>query len=161
MEDSAHKQRALELWNEGVQHHMQGDFDGAITLYTKSIETCPTAEAYTFRGWAYNFMGRAEDAIAECHKAIAVDPDFGNPYNDIGAYLMARGELDPAIEWLEKAKQAPRYEARHFPYMNLGRLYAAKGMVRRAIEEIEGALRIEPEQPTCRAMLAQLRGLLN
>jgi len=55
MEDPALKQRALELWNEGVAHHMHGDFDGAIALYTRSIETCPTAEAYTFRGWAYNF----------------------------------------------------------------------------------------------------------
>ena len=31
-------------------------------------------------------------------------PTFGNPYNDIGAYLIAKGELDEAIEWLEKAK---------------------------------------------------------
>jgi Tfp pilus assembly protein PilF len=153
--------RALSLWHEGYLAQAEGDLERAVELYTRSIAVQPTAEAYTFRGWAYNFMGRAEDAIAECHKAIAVDPDFGNPYNDIGAYLMARGELDPAIEWLEKAKRAPRYEARHFPYMNLCRLYAAKDMVRRAIEEIEGALRIEPDEPTCRAMLGQLRGLLN
>ena len=76
MEDRDLKQRALELWNEGVQHHMHGDFDGAIQLYTKSIDVCPTAEAYTFRGWAYNFLGRVDDAIGECKKAIEVDPGF-------------------------------------------------------------------------------------
>ena len=89
----------------------------------------PTAEAYTFRGWAYQSFGRTDDAIEECKRAIQVDPDFGNPYNDIGAYLIAKGELDEAIEWLEKAKLAPKYEPRHFPFMNLGRLYAQKGMV--------------------------------
>src|SRR5207253_8419965 len=39
----------------------------------------------------------------ECKKAIAVDPTFGNPYNDIGAYLIERGEHAQAIPWLEKA----------------------------------------------------------
>lgn len=38
-----------------------------------------------------------------------------------------RGDLERAIEWIEKAKMAPRYEPRHFPYMNLGRIYAQKG----------------------------------
>ena len=106
-------------------------------------------------------MGRTDDAIAECRKAIEVDPDFGNPYNDIGAYLMAKGQLDEAVGWFEKAKRAPRYEPRHFPFMNLGRVYAAKGMVLQAIKEFEGALRIEPDDPVSRQALAQLRGMLN
>jgi Tfp pilus assembly protein PilF len=161
MEDPALKQRALELWNEGVTHHMHGDFDGAIALYTRSIETCPTAEAYTFRGWACNFLGRVDDAIRECKKAIEVDPGFGNPYNDIGAYLIAKGDLDEAVPWLEQAKQAPRYEPRHFPYMNLGRLYAAKGMIQQAIREFERALELQPGEPTCEGFLARLRALLN
>jgi Tfp pilus assembly protein PilF len=62
---------------------------------------------------------------------------------------------------LEKAKQAPRYEPRHFPFMNLGRVYAAKGMVLRAIEEFEGALRIQPDEPFCQRALDELRGMLN
>jgi Tfp pilus assembly protein PilF len=161
MEDEELKSRATSLWQEGYRAHMDGDLERAVELYTKSIELSPTAEAYTFRGWAYSHMGRSDDALAECHKAIEVDPDFGNPYNDIGAYLMAKGRLDDAVGWLEKAKQAPRYEPRHFPFMNLGRVYASKGMVRRAIEEFEGALQIEPDEPFCRQALAELRGMLN
>ncbi len=34
---------------------------------------------------------------------------------------------------LKTVKTAPRYEPRHFPYMNLGRIDARKGMVLRAI----------------------------
>jgi Tfp pilus assembly protein PilF len=161
MEDALLKQQALQLWNEAVRYHRQGDFQEAIALYTKSIETYPTAEAYTFRGWAYQFLGRIDDAIAECKKAIEVDPSFGNPYNDIGAYLIAKGQLDDAIEWLEQAKTAPRYEPRHFPYMNLARVYAAKGMVLKAIHELEEALRIQPDDPACSEMLARLRATLN
>jgi Tfp pilus assembly protein PilF len=161
MEDERLKSQAVLLWQEGYRAHMDGDLERAIELYTRSIELSPTAEAYTFRGWAYSRMGRTDEAVAECRKAIDVDPDFGNPYNDIGAYLIAKGQLDEAVEWLEKAKQAPRYEPRHFPFMNLGRVYAAKGMVLRAIEEFEGALRIQPDEPFCQRALDELRGMLN
>jgi Tfp pilus assembly protein PilF len=160
MADPAPRIRALGLWNEAMRF-MNDDLDRAVAIYTKSIEIFPTAEAYTFRGWAFQKMGRIDDAIAECHRAIEVDPSFGNPYNDIGAYLLAKGELDEAIPWLEKAKQAPRYDPRHFPFMNLGRIYAAKGMVNRAIEEFEGALERSPGDPGCTSALAQLRALLN
>jgi Tfp pilus assembly protein PilF len=161
MSDELRRERAIELWNEGLRHQQHGALDQAVKLYSKSIELCPTAEAYTYRGWAYHGMGRLEDAIAECHRAIEVDPTFGNPYNDIGAYLIEKADFDGAIEWLEKAKLAPRYEPRHFPFMNLGRVYAAKGMVMRAIEEFEGALELEPNEPNCMSMLAQLRAVLN
>ncbi|MDB5107537.1 MAG: hypothetical protein JWM69_478, partial [Candidatus Binatus sp.] len=93
MTDDDLKSRALELWNEALRHHMNNELDPAVELYTKSIAVFPTAEAYTFRGWAYEAMGRVDDAIAECRRAIEVDPTFGNPYNDIGAYLLAKGEL--------------------------------------------------------------------
>ena len=161
MEDARLKVQAESLWREGYQAHMAGNLERAIELYTKSIDLSPTAEAYTFRGWAYSHLGRTGEAIAECRKAIKVDPDFGNPYNDIGAYLMAQGQVDEAIGWFEKAKDAPRYEPRHFPFMNLGRAYAVKGMVKRAIEEFEGALRFDPENQFCRQALAELRGMLN
>ncbi len=161
MADSEPRTRALELWNEAIRFHMNHDLERAVELYTKSIEVFPTAEAYTFRGWAFEGLGRIDDAIAECHRAIEVDPAFGNPYNDIGAYLISKGELDEAIPWLEKAKAAPRYDPRHFPFMNLGRIYAAKGMVKRAIDEFEGALAFAPGDPTCASALKQLRALLN
>jgi len=161
MDDGSLKHEALRLWMQGQEYHLRGDLDRAIELYTNSLELYPTAEAYTFRGWAYSFQGRVGEAIEECKKAIAVDPTFGNPYNDIGSYLVASGEPDAAIEWLEKAKTAPRYEPRHFPYMNLGRIYAKKWMVGRAIQEFEAALKIHPGEPTCLAALRQLRRSLN
>ncbi|MFZ0890634.1 MAG: tetratricopeptide repeat protein [Candidatus Binataceae bacterium] len=161
MDDALLKQRAIELWSRGVECHAQGDFQHAIELYTRSIDVYPTAEAYTFRGWAYDHFGRIDDAIAECKRAIEVDPTLGNPYNDIGAYLIAQGKLDEAVEWLERAKRAPRYQPRHFPYMNLGRLYAAKGMILQAICEFEKAVEIEPAEQNCIAALARLRAMIN
>lgn len=171
-------QRAIELWNEAYRHHMRAlglaaeqnqemafeEMNRAIELYSKSIDMCPTAEAHTFRGWAYRALGRLDEAIDECKRAIEVDPEFGNPYNDIGAYLIAKGETDEAIQWLEKAKTAPRYEPRHYPYMNLGRLFASEGTIIKAIDEFEQALRFCPEtevRASIENAIEQLRAKLN
>ena len=108
MADTVFREQALALWTKGQKHQLRGEFQDAIELFTKSIALYPTAEAYTFRGWAYSFQGRVDAAIEECKRAIAVDPTFGNPYNDIGSYLVKKGQLDEAIDWLEKANAAPR-----------------------------------------------------
>src|SRR5438874_2701791 len=126
MDDEARKKQAVKLFEDAYRKQMKGELEAAAELYKQSIESFPTAEAYTFLGWTYSFMGRVDDAIAECKKAIEVDPTFGNPYNDIGAYLLQKGEPDQAIPWLERALQAPRYTSYHFAHMNLGRAYEAK-----------------------------------
>ena len=153
--------RATELWQEAYRYQMKGDLDRAIECYKRSIEAYPTAEAHTFLGWTLSFQGRLEEATSECLKAIQVDPDFGNPYNDIGVYLMQQDQLDEAIPWLEKAKQAKRYEPKQFPYMNLGRIYLKQGHWWEALREFEGAVRAAPEDAGARKALHTLRGRLN
>ena len=103
MDSDDRLEKASRLFHEAYQKQMSQQFDEAVELYKKSIECYPTAEAYTFLGWTYSFMGRLDDAIAECHKAIETDPAFGNPYNDIGAYLLQKGEIDEAIPWFQRA----------------------------------------------------------
>ncbi|OLC17587.1 MAG: hypothetical protein AUH29_01505 [Candidatus Rokubacteria bacterium 13_1_40CM_69_27] len=162
MSDAEDRERAIELWREAYRRQMDGDLEAAIELYRRSIAMCPTAEAHTFLGWTYSFQGRLEEATAECLKAIEIDPDFGNPYNDIGVYLMQQGKLDEAVPWLEKAKGAARYEPRQFPYMNLGRIYIKLGRWPDALREFEGAVRMAPDDAeACKALhglLARLNG---
>jgi Tfp pilus assembly protein PilF len=155
------QENALELWREGTARLLAGDLAEAIDLFTRSLEICPSAEAYTFRGWAYSFTGNLDRAIEECRKAIATDPTFGNPYNDIGCYLMEQGKLDEAPAWFERAKKAARYEPRHFPYLNLGRLYAARGDVAEAMAEFEGALAENPGDPMALKYLETLKYRVN
>jgi Tfp pilus assembly protein PilF len=151
------KRRALQLWEEGQDYHINGDLDRALSLYSQSLAVCPTAEAHTFRGWAFSYQGKLEEAIDECMSAIEVDPSMGNPYNDIGSYLITLGRPDDAVEWLERAKSAKRYDVRHYPCMNLGRIYAAKGLALRAIREFEEALEYAPDEPRCLAAIQELR----
>src|ERR671923_2338788 len=151
------QERALELIGEAMKYQMARDFDEAIRLYKESIALYPTADAHTYLGWTYSFQGRIDEAISQCEIAIQLDPEFGNPYNDIGVYLMQQQKLDEAIPWLEKAKQARRYEPRHFPYLNLGRVYVAKGMLQKALEEFRGALERHPGDADLTQLIEELQ----
>ena len=155
------KQTAMDLFKKGYDLQMKGELREAAEFYKKSIETFPTAEAYTFLGWTYSFMGRYDEAIQECEKAIQVDPEFGNPYNDIGAYLIEKGKLDEAIPWLEKATKARRYESYCFPHYNLGRVWEQKGEWQKAVKCYEDALRENQDYSLARRALGRLKGMMN
>jgi Tfp pilus assembly protein PilF len=138
--------RALRLFEKAYERQNAGDLDTAVNLYKASIAETPTAEAHTYLGWTYSFQGKYDEAISECKRAITVDPEFGNPYNDIGSYLIQMGKPDKAIPWLEMAKKAQRYEPRHFPYLNLFRIYLKNGQLDAAQRELEQAKFIQERQ---------------
>lgn len=161
MEEGSTLRRATELWREGYRCQIVGKLDRAIELYQHSIEVYPTAEAHTFLGWAMSFQGRLAEATQECLRAIEIDSEFGNPYNDIGVYLMQQDKLDESISWLEKAKQAKRYEPRQFPFMNLGRIYIQQGRWWQALRELEEAVRLAPRDVRAAKILHGLRARLN
>ena len=152
---------AEELFRRAYACQMAGEVDKAIEYYRRSIEILPSAEAHTFLGWAYSFQGNYDLAIEECHRAIKVDPDFGNPYNDIGAYLIEMGRPNEAIPWLEKAVEAPRYDPRHFPHFNLARAYVENWDYGRALDHLRLALEAEPEYPAAKRELSRLLARLN
>ncbi len=158
--DDALLKEAEYYFEQAYQKQVSGKIQAAISDYRKSIEIFPTAEAHTFLGWALSIDGDYEAAIGECEEAIAVDPDFGNPYNDIGAYLISLERHQEAIPWLEKAKQARRYEARHYPYFNLGRIRELQGDWFQAVKEYETAVELYPQYEMAKESLHRVKILL-
>lgn len=152
---------AYDLFQQAYEQQMEGELEAAIELYQRSIETYPTAEAHTFLGWTYSFQGKLDEAIEECKKAITIDPDFGNPYNDIGAYLIEKSQHEDAIPWLKKAAEAKRYENCHFAHYNLGRAYVALDLLNKAREEFERALTIQPDYEVAQNALATVKRQIN
>jgi tetratricopeptide (TPR) repeat protein len=152
---------AQHYFQTAYEKQMQGKMDEAIELYQKSLALYPTAEAYTFLGWAYSFQDRYDEAIEECKKAIELDPDFGNPYNDIGAYLIEQKKWDEAIPWLEKATTAKRYESYCYPLYNLGRVWEEKGQWMQAFEYYDAALRDNPDYTLAKKALGRLSQIIS
>ena len=161
MEERSDLRRATKLWRDAYRCQIEGEVHRAIELYRHSIEVYPTAEAHTFLGWAMSFQGHLAEATQECLRAIEIDAEFGNPYNDIGVYLMQQDKLDESISWLEKAKQAKRYEPRQFPFLNLGWIYIRQGRWWQALRELEEAVRLAPRDVHAARVLHGLRARLN
>lgn len=145
--DQLASRRALNFLNEGMRAAKDGQVAAARDLFRRSAEQWPSADAFTYWAWMEHHAGQTFVAIRLCKMAIQLDPEFGNPYNDIGSYLIALGDTESAIEWLEKAIASTRYEPRQFPHINLGRIYLSKGQPRKAIEHFRKALEYAPEDP--------------
>ena len=127
-------------WRDGNVLHSAGRYEEAAEQFRQSIAAYPTAEGHTFLGWSLGELGRLEDAIAECKKAISLDSDYGNPYNDIGVYLIQLGRPDEAVAWLQKAITAKRYCCYEFAHSNLGRVLLSQGKIDEAKRSFERAL---------------------
>jgi Tfp pilus assembly protein PilF len=155
------KLEAIALFNLAYQTQMAGDYEKAIRLYKESIEIFPTAEAYTFLGWVYSFRGEYDRAIAECLAAISVDETFGNPYNDIGSYLIAKGNYYDCVKWFKRAIKAPRYEARAFPHFNLATVYEKRGDLLEAAKHYGLAVDEQANYVQAYTALRKLQGKLN
>lgn len=80
---------ASEYFDKAYRLHINGKISEAIKAYRKSLSYYPTAKTHTHLGWALSLEKRYEEAIEECKIAIELEPDYGNPYNDIGTYLIA------------------------------------------------------------------------
>lgn len=141
-EKKVEAERYLEM---GLAMHQMRNYRQAVAFFKKSIELDPTAPGYTYLAWSYSYLGKLNLAISLAEKAIEIDPDFGNPYNDIGAYLMEKGMDDEAIPYLQKALKAPDYCCYFYPHFNLGKIYAKRGNFVEAIAEFEKALKIKPD----------------
>ena len=155
------KRKAVVLFQEAYEAQMAGDYDAAIKLYKESIEVFPTAEAYTFLGWTYSFRGDYDLAIAECLAAISVDAAFGNPYNDIGSYLIAKGNFYDCVRWFKLAIEAPRYEARAYPHFNLAFVYEKRGKFLEAAKHYGLAMQEQPNYAQAYRALRNLQQKLN
>ena len=160
MKEKENRAIAQDLFKQAYEHQMEGELETAAELYRRSIQAYPTAEAHTFLGWTFSAQGKLDEAIAECKKAIQIDPDFGNPYNDIGAYLIQKSEHEEAIPWLLKALNAKRYENPHFAHCNLGRAYVALEMFSKAREQFALALKLRPDYEPAREGMQYLKMLI-
>jgi len=140
-------------WKRGYLLHALGRYEAAITMFERSIAIHPTAIGHTFLGWSLSNLNRLEEAIEQCKRAIELDPNYGNPYNDIGVYLLGLDRPDEAIGWLQRALQAKRYCCYEYAHFNLGRVYIVLGDVETAIRSFERALEQNPDHLPSRQFL--------
>jgi len=148
--------KASQMFEMGYIAQLNGEVKRAEDLFQTSIKLFETAEAYTYLGGILGLKGEYEEAIAKCEKAIEVDPGLGNPYNDIGTYLIELERFSEAIPWLNKALDAARYDSPFLAHFNLGRAYILTNDNEKAKEALKHALKIRPDFQDAADLLQEL-----
>ena len=100
------------------------------------------AQSHYRLGIIYSEQGRAEQAIAEYQKAIAIDPAYPKSYLNLGTTLAEQGRNAEAVEFFRKAiRLDPNYtDAR----VNLAIVLERDGAYDAALAEIDSVLAYAP-----------------
>ena len=151
--------QAYQLFRQGLDlyfHHAHDSNEEARALFRQAVEADPDyAVAWTMLGFThYIAAGRgwsedpeAANARAEelAHKAIALDPTTGAPYQVLMLLAMRRGQYDEAILHGERAVALNPNNV-SFSVL-LGRNLARLGRAEEGLEMIQQAIRHDPFAP--------------
>ncbi|XP_077402322.1 tetratricopeptide repeat protein 1 [Vanacampus margaritifer] len=101
-EKESRRQHSLTLKEEGNCHFKNGDWSLAEQNYTQALRLCPhcfsqeRAVLFSNRAAARLHLDRKDDGIADCSRALELNPDYMKA-------LLRRAELYEQTEQLEKA----------------------------------------------------------
>jgi Tfp pilus assembly protein PilF len=148
------------LLHQGHELITVKNYDQALFSLEQARYIDETAEVLTLIGWCYSLMNKVSSAKKYCLKAIEVDPDYGPSYNDLGTYLMNEGDLKEALRWFELAKNAPIYQNKEYPYINMGRVFLMQKKYRRALLEFKEARKRAPFAKNLIDTISKIESLL-
>ena len=100
-----------------------------------------------YLGIAYHGKGLPEKAIEQFCATLALDPNYAEASNFLGAVYLEMGRRDEAIASFEQALRNVKYDTPDLALYNIGRAWHAKGDERRALEKYAEALRRQPASP--------------
>ncbi len=133
-----------------------GMFDYAAEHFGASFNLRPSAEAATMIGWTFGIQGEEVEAMAWCRRAIETDPELGDPWNDIGALILAKREVEDAMSWFRVAINAKRSLSPGHPWSNMARAHLMQRNSRAAFFAAQQAVVYMPEDTELLMLLDEL-----
>jgi tetratricopeptide (TPR) repeat protein len=127
-----------------------------LQLAEAAVRLAPRDEwAHFCLGYAYEQAGRAEDTVAECRRAIELNPNFSTGYSELGRALAAMGRGEEAIDAVRTALRLnprdpsnwERHDTLAIAYFNMENLEAC-------LQEARITAQARPELPEGLIMLA-------
>jgi tetratricopeptide (TPR) repeat protein len=101
------------------------------------------AGTYDNRGVILDMMGRAEEAASDFHTAIALDPELGDAYVNLGAVMIKKGQHQEALDQINKGISLGVSFA-YVGYYNRAVAEQILGRYKEAYYDYKKALEIEP-----------------
>ena len=152
--------KSKELINKGHECVFEKKYSNALVFFEKARRLHETAEVLTLIGWVYSLLDNLDRGKKFCLKAIEIDPDYGPAYNDIGSYLLQEGDVSESIRWFNLAKNAPIYQNKEYPYINMGRALLMQKKYRQALDEFKEAKELAPHQRQIAETIKKVESLM-
>jgi tetratricopeptide (TPR) repeat protein len=101
------------------------------------------AGTFDNRGVILDLLGRTEEAAADFNMAIALDPTLGDPYVNLGAMLIKKGQHEEALAQINKGIDLGMAFA-HIGYYDRAVAEQMLGRFKEAYYDYKKVLEIEP-----------------
>jgi hypothetical protein len=127
--------------------------------YLKQAMKNPTSIAHLVNAGFYQFRRQHDEAVSECERALALDPNDPACNSGMGRLLLNSGKLKEAIDFINRAMRLDPHKAGRY----LGQLGVAQfsmGNLEEAANLVEKAHRIKPEMTGNIPFLVSIYGLL-
>ena len=143
------------LWFGVVPHNAENVALG-LQLASAGVRLAPRDEwAHFCMGFAYGQADRFEDAVAECRRAIELNPNFSNGYSELGRSLAALGRSEEAIDACRTALRLnPRDPSNWERHDTLAIAYFTAENFEASLQEARITAQSHPELPEGLIMLA-------
>lgn len=91
-------ERAEEIaFEQGISAFEEGDFSGALTLFTEVLDAAPNdAAALHYRGVTLLKLNQPEEAVKDLEKSSSLDPSAQDVNLDLGAAYQGANRIDDA-----------------------------------------------------------------
>jgi Tfp pilus assembly protein PilF len=155
---SQNKTEAEKLVDEGVAYHDKGDYDGAVSKYSKALELDKdNLLALAEKAFTLNSLKKYDESISICKLAIEKHPKDNSLKNVYVTYGNALDELKKTDEafavYDDGLKVFPEYYQLHF---NKGITYSSIRKYDEAILSFQQAILINPKHASSNNAIARL-----
>jgi type IV pilus assembly protein PilF len=142
------RRRSAEIhYDLGTNMLNNGDVQGALKEYLEAEkEDGDLPQTHNALGLLYAYsLARPQEAEEHLKTAIALDKDFSEARNNLGAFYVSRGRFAEAIPQFELALANPLYRDRMIAETNLGWALYKTGQPEKGMRRIEAALVVAPK----------------
>ncbi len=113
-------------------------------------------EVYNLMGVIYLNLKDWKKAEESLSRALKIDPNFSEAYNNLGLLFLLQGKYQTAISYFEKAIANPLYTNAHSAKTNMAQAYYLLGDKEKALEILIGLLREKSDYPDALLKLGEI-----
>lgn len=134
-----------EKIHRGKEFFKLGHLEKAEYLLSQTMEVEETPEALFYLGLIASQKNQIPEALSYFYRSHQLEPDYGNPCNEIGVILLRLGKEKEAIYWLKRSIQCKINDALHIPLFNLATLYKIWNRPERSLQYLYKAIEFAPD----------------